>query len=159
MAHYPKAALDAATQHKIDTVIAYVLHPGYQALDDGYGVMRAGPRRYYAIGWSAHLPGYSDRAAMRDGHAKSLIQRLEVMAHFPDARRHRWFRESLAHLESFRAEDGTYRFPSRYLKESPSGYWVTGAYMRLEENRRRRVSLTLDSTFRMMVLKRLQVSG
>ena len=54
----PKTLLDEATQHKIDTVIAYILHPDYQALEDGYGVMRAGPRRYYSIGWSAHLPGY-----------------------------------------------------------------------------------------------------
>ena len=159
LAHYPRDILDSTARSKINAVIAYILHPDYQALDDGYGVMRAGPRRYFSMGWSVHLPGYDGFAAMSDGQAGFFVQRLEMMAHFPAARQHRWFQESMAHLESYRTEDGTYRFPSRYLREIPAGYWVTGAYMRLEENRRKRQSLTLDSTFRMMLLKRLQVAG
>jgi hypothetical protein len=41
------------------------------------------------------------------------------------------------------------------MPERQSGYWVQGAYMRLEENRRSRRSLELDSTFRMCAIKRL----
>ena len=129
-------------------MVAYILHPDYQALEDGYGVMRAGPRRYFSMGWSVHLPGY-DSFDFDDGRAGMFVQRLELMAHFPTVPSHCWFRESLAHLEGFRLDDGTYRFPSRYLRESSEGYWVSGAYMRLEENRRPREALTLDSTFRM----------
>ena len=154
LAHYPRTLLDAATQDKINTVITYILHPDYQALEDGYGVMRAGPRRYFSMGWSVHLPGY-DGFDFDDGRAGMFVQRLELMAHFPTAPDHRWFQESLAHLEGFRRDDGTYRFPSRYLKESSGGYWVSGYYMRLEENRRRRESLTLDSTFRMCEIRQL----
>ena len=77
------------------------------------------------------------------------------MAHFPIAVRSAWFRRSLDHLESFRTDEGAYRFPAAYLREQSSGYWVTGAYMRVEENRRRRVALTLDSTFRMCKIKQL----
>ncbi len=154
LAHYPPTLLDEVTQHKIDTVVAYILHPDYQALEDGYGVMRAGPRRYFSMGWSVHLPGY-DSFDFDDGRAGMFVQRLELMAHFPTVPSHRWFRESVAHLESFRQDDGTYRFPSRYLKESSGGYWVSGYYMRLEENRRRREALTLDSTFRMCEIRDL----
>jgi hypothetical protein len=75
------------------------------------------------------------------------------MAHFPVAVLSDWFQRSLAHLESFGTEEGTYRFPAGYLRERPNGYWVTGAYTRLEENRRRWISLTLDSTFRMCKIK------
>ena len=84
-----------------------------------------------------------------------MVQPLELMAHFPTATRHAWFGNSLSHLESFRQDDGTYRFPARYLKEASGGYWVSGAYMRLEQNRRRRDSLTLESTFRMCKIKQL----
>ncbi|MCJ7552013.1 MAG: hypothetical protein MUQ30_20270 [Anaerolineae bacterium] len=154
LAHFPSALLDAAAQHKIDTVAAYVLHPDYQALEDGYGVMRAAPRRYFSMGWSIHLPGY-DGFDFDNGQAGMLVQRLELMAHFPVARRSQWFRRTLDHLESCRTETGTYRFPASYLREQAGGYWVTGAYMRLEVNRRNRLSLEIESTFRMCKIKRL----
>ena len=64
----------------------YVLDPAYQALDDGYGVMRDGPRRYWSIGWSVHLPGYGGFEAMSDGRAKYFVQRVEMMARFPITR-------------------------------------------------------------------------
>jgi hypothetical protein len=156
LAHYPEDMLDESTQHKIDVVVAYILHPDYQALEDGYGVMRAGPRRYFSMGWSVHLPGY-DGFDLDDWRAGMLVQRVELMAHFPAAATHRWFRESVAHLEGFRTDEGTYRFPARHLQESPGGYWVSGAYMRLEENRRARQSLTLDSTFRMLCIRKLML--
>jgi hypothetical protein len=149
MAHYQKHT-DETTQHKIDTIITYILHPEYQKLCEGYGIMRSGPRRYYSMGWSAHLPGYTDIDTMSNGQANRFVQRLELLAHFLVAHQHRWFQESVAHLESFRTQEGTYRFPAHYLRESPAGYWVTGAYMRLEENRRVRISLNLDSTFRLL---------
>jgi hypothetical protein len=83
------------------------------------------------------------------------VQRLELMAHLYTARRSQWFRDCVQHLQSFQTDQGTYRFPSGYLREGSSGYWVSGAYMRLEENRRLRGSLDLDSTFRMALIDRL----
>ncbi len=152
LAHYPQAAMRQDVQQKMATVVAYILHPDYQNLHAGYGVMRAGPRRYFSIGWSVHLPGYHG-LEFDNGQAKMFVQRLALMAHFPTARQHPWFQNCVTHLESFRTDEGLYRFPARYLKESSSGYWVTGAYMRLEENRRARQSLNLDSTFRMLKIK------
>ncbi|HUT18793.1 MAG TPA: hypothetical protein VM366_06500, partial [Anaerolineae bacterium] len=118
-------------------------------------VMRAGPRRYYSIGWSVHLPGYGDADFERPIHAATFVQRVELMARFSVARQSAWFEQSLAHLEAYRTDRGTYRFPAAYLREQANGYWVSGAYMRLEDDRRRRQSLELDSTFRMLKVKRL----
>jgi hypothetical protein len=159
LAHFPESLADAETRGQIETVVAYVLHPDYQALHEGYGVMRAGPRRYYSMGWSVHLPGYHGLAFSRAIHAHMYVQRLELMAHFPVARQSRWFKHSLQHLEGYRTQQGTYRFPARYLREQASGYWVQGAYMRLEENRRSRQSLELDSTFRMCKIVELCKEG
>jgi hypothetical protein len=154
LAHFPRHLATETDLGKIDAVVGYILHPDYQALEDGYGVMRIGPRRYFSMGWSAHLPGYGG-FGFDDGQAGMFVQRLELMAHFPTAIGHRWFQEGLAHLEGHRTDGGTYRFPGRYLKESPGGYWVSGTYMRLEENRRTPQALALDSTFRMCVIRSL----
>ena len=154
LAYWPPSLKDAEIQNQIDTIVAYVLHPAYQAFDDGYGVMRDCPRRYYSIGWSVHLPGYGGFDSIPDGRARYFVQRVDMMARFPHAHNYPWFRESLAHLEGFRHTDGTYRFPGRYLRELQQGYWVTGAYTRLEENRRMRTSLTIESTFHMLSILR-----
>jgi hypothetical protein len=153
LAHYPAALAGDETARRIEAVIAYLLHPDYQALVDGYGYMRTGPSRYYSIGWSIHLPGYDGFDFDGPTAAGTFVQRIELMAHFPIAVQSAWFEHSLDHLESFRTDEGTYRFPAAYLREQSSGYWVTGAYMRLEDRRRRRVALTLDSTFRMCKIK------
>lgn len=155
LAHFPASLMTAETQSRIEAVVAYILHPHYQALHEGYGYMRTGPRRYYSMGWSVHLPGYDGFEFARSGHAARLVQRLELMAHFPVARRSQWFARTLGHLEGYRTERGTYRFPASYLREQVGGYWVDGAYMRLEVDRRKRLSLEIESTFRMCKIKRL----
>ena len=83
-----------------------------------------------------------------------VVQRMELMAHFPAARETRAFQDCLAHLEAHRTDRGTYLFPRDYLREQQSGYWVTGAYMALEDNRRSPHAIELESTFRMLTIKR-----
>jgi hypothetical protein len=152
LAHWPTEWLDARTMEKIDSVVRYVLHPDYQALPEGYGTMRAGKRRYYAIGWSVRLPGYF-ALRVSDYASRYFLQRLELMAHFEEARKHPWFASCLRHLEGFRTPVGTYLFPRPYLQELRQGYWVHGAYMGLEENRRPNRAMELESTFRMLNLR------
>lgn len=151
---FPVDLIDAAVKKKIDAVIRYVLAPEYQALAPGYGLLRAGKRTYYAIGWSVDLPGYRGFEP-HVLHAGSLVARIELMAHFPIAREHSWFRNGVEHLESFRTEKGTYLFPRQYLQEAPDRYWVSGAHMGLEEDRRLPRTLEIESTFRMLQINRL----
>ena len=146
LAHYPPELVDADVQRRIDAVVAYILHPAYQALEDGYGIMRHGPSRYFCIGWSAHLHRYAG-PDVADRREATYVQRLALLARFVAARKHPYMRESLDHLEGYATEEGTYRFPSGYLRERPGGYWVTGAAMGLEADRRRRIVRTIESTF------------
>ena len=151
LAHYPVHLRSEDIQQKIDAVIEYVLHPNYQAFPEGYGLMRAGKRRYYAIGWSVHLPRYPK--AVQKISENLLIQRLVLMSNFRAARKHSWFRENIAWLENYRTDQGTYIFPRPNLQERPNGYWVTGAYMGLEENRRIKIAIELESTFWMLKIR------
>jgi hypothetical protein len=132
-------------REQINAVAAYILLPDYQQIEPGYGIMRAGPRRYYSIGWDCLLPGYG--ALNPTDLNGSFIQRLVLMSTFPAARAHPWFHNALAHLQQFATSRGTWIFPRAYLPEKSAGYWVGGAYMGLEENRRAERAIELESTF------------
>jgi hypothetical protein len=151
LANVPDWLKTAETQAKIDSVISYVLDPAYQALPEGYGIIQADKRKYYAMGWSAHLPGY-DRMAEDHPWAERFVKRLVLMSNFAAAREHRWFKSGVRFLARFRTGPGTHLFPRALLPEKPNSYWVSGACMGLEENRRRKLALALESTFWMMMI-------
>lgn len=151
---FPTGPGGATVNRKINSIIRYVMAPEYQSLAPGYGLLQAGPRKYYAIGWKVDLPGYHGFGQDTRG-LESLVARVELMAHFAAARSHAWFRNAVRHLEGFRTEEGTYRFPRQYLQESRDTYWVTGGHMGLEENRRHPRALEVESTFRMLRIRRL----
>jgi hypothetical protein len=156
LANYPPDMLTDSVQQQINTVIDYILQPNYQRLPNGYGLALFEPRRYWVIGWSAHLPGFFDFDL--DSHGQqSLVRHMLLMAHFPTARTHEWFHKALDHLETFKTEQGTYSLPRSYLTENTSGYWITGNYMGLEPNRRTPEAIELESTFWMLKLK--QITG
>ncbi|MFC1921240.1 hypothetical protein ACFLYQ_05925 [Chloroflexota bacterium] len=145
---------------KATTIFKYVLNDQYQKLHPGYGILRTKNGRYYAIGWAVWLPGsFGDPSyETRRGWSSlrilgAFIQRLILMGQFSAAIRHPWFVNSMNHLQGLKTENGTYLFPRSYLPEKPIGYWVTGARMALEENRRKGLALVLESTFWMMKLQ------
>ncbi len=160
LAHWPADMLDSESAGLIDDIVAYILDPRFQALPVGYGYAWIKERRAcYSWGWSPHLPGFNGFDFHHPDRVGELVQRLELMAHFPAARQSRWFQGALHHLEQFRTDHGTYRFPGGYLRELPDGYYVTGALMGLGENRRSQNGLEIESTFRMIKILGLMGMG
>jgi hypothetical protein len=154
-AHLPAGFLDETGNRKVDELIRYILDPRFQALHEGYGYAWIKERRTcYSWGWSPHLPGYNGLDFDRPYHTGNLVQRLELMAHFPAAHGSAWFRRCLDHLEEFRTPQGTYLFPGNYLRES-EGYYVSGYHMGLGENRHKKTGLEIESTFRMLKIRSL----
>ena len=149
LANLPDRLVGENGQQKIDTIVDYVLHSDYQALPEGYGIMVGGLRKYYAVGWSVHLPGYSGEPEA-PFMQRAYLHRLVLMSHFRPARNHRWLREGVAFFDQFRTDEGRYRIPRQYLAEERNGCWVFGSYMGLEENRRTKIALELESTFWML---------
>ena len=76
------------------------------------------------------------------------LLRLGLFARSETARGHPWFKRTLGGLEGYRGNDGLYSFPREMMPEKGSGYWVSGRRMGLEENRRPRRAMALESTFR-----------
>lgn len=155
LAYMPRYHRREEIEQAESAIINYVMMDEYQRLPEGYGIMYHPPtQKYYAHGWDVYLPGWFGFQFKRGIHEGSFLQRLELFSNFKQARTRKWFQNAVAYLENFRTEAGTYRFPAKFLKEGNSGYYVTGNYLRLEENRRRRIALDLDSTFRMELIKK-----
>ncbi|MFW9846252.1 MAG: hypothetical protein ACFFD6_05870 [Candidatus Thorarchaeota archaeon] len=135
-----------------EEVVAMILTPDYQSLQPNYGRMRIGDR-FYKIGWNIHLPGFFSEPS--ESEMSKLLLTMEMMAPFKSAQESDWFKQMMALLESYETDDGTYIFPRAWMPEDRSGYWVNGAYMALEDNRKKSVATECESTFRMLKIKHL----
>jgi hypothetical protein len=150
LASFPAELRNPETTRQIDDILMYIQDPRFQAFPDGFGYAWIKEQHTcYSWGWSPHLPGFNGFEFLPSYYAGMLVQRLELMGRFPQVHRSLWYHEALAHLEKYRTDQGRYCFPAGYLRELPSGYYVTGAYMGLGENRRKPLGLEIESTFRM----------
>ncbi|NHJ12056.1 MAG: hypothetical protein EAX95_00160 [Candidatus Thorarchaeota archaeon] len=152
IAHSRTILHDPALRHKAEAVVSMIFSPEYQDLSIGYGTMKH-QGRSYVIGWSVCLPGYNAQPSS-SSMAKVLLY-LQAFAQFKKAQESNWFAEMMKLLEACSTEFDTYRFPKEWLPEKKSGYWVNGAYMALEDDRRKASAIECESTFRMFKLKHL----
>jgi hypothetical protein len=153
LAYLPRDLQSRDLRQRISAIINYILDERFQSLPSGYGLLfyRAN-RRYYGCGWSPRLPGLRDFENELD--QATLVLYADLMSHFAEARESDWFRACMDHLEAFRTDTGTYCFPKTYLQEKRDQGFVFGASMGLGENRQRKDALQIESTFRMLLIKK-----
>jgi len=141
---YDSVSIDV--QEKIDNIIDYVISPGYDVVADGYGILVAPKRRYYAMGWDCKKP-FNDK----QDYSYRNLHRLLLYSKFPTAAKSLWFQNAVGFLTQFRTDAGTYIFPKEYLPEVDSN-WILGSRMSLGENRRKKNWIEIESTFYMQSL-------
>ncbi|MBY8998573.1 MAG: hypothetical protein KGD60_12660 [Candidatus Thorarchaeota archaeon] len=149
--HLDIVLAEKESREKAEKILGMVLTPEYQNLPWSYGVAKYG-KRYYVLGWAVHLPGYSKPPEGRM-FAEMLVV-LDVLAPFACVRKSPWFLNSMKYLEEFRTDDGTYSFPRAWLPEKKRGYWVGGEYMAFDERKGRKNAIEVESTFRMVNIKK-----
>jgi len=128
--HSPMLMEDAQLRGKVEAVVDLVLRPEYQRLHVGYGVMRHSSGRYYVMGWGVHLPGYFGSEVEAEDSGRLLLL-LSVLSRSQVARKHPWFKKSVALLNRYKTGEGLVCFPREFLPEKRFGYWVGGARMGL----------------------------
>lgn len=147
MAHWNHGTEDE--RNKISDIIKYVSGPEFQSTPGGY-IWDRKKNRCYSAG----------RVCLACLNPERLVLFTELFARFKETHDCDWFKDALGKLESCRTERGTYIFPTDYLKEKRNSYYIyQGAHMGLGENRRQRNWCELESTFRMLNIKRLMKSG
>lgn len=134
---------------KIDTIMQYILDNAYGKIDDGYGLLVTGPRRYLAMGWDAKLP-----VIHKSELTSRMLHRLELMSNFDVAVNHQWFKQVYTICESYKDEDGMYLFPKECMAENESN-WVYGNHMSYGENRRKKVHYYWNRLLKCFVLIRI----
>jgi hypothetical protein len=146
LAYLPKD--DPLKGKKVESIVTYLLDPAFQGTPGGY-IWNPQLHRPYAAGrvFLACLPTHRE--------PEKLVLFLEMMAQFDCRRASDWFCDGMTHLETFRTESGTYLFPQEYLSEKSSYYLYSGMHMGLGEWPRQQRGLELESTFRMLRLKKL----
>jgi uncharacterized protein YeaO (DUF488 family) len=136
---------------KAEQILEMVLTPDYQSLPWSYGIAKYG-KRFYVLGWAVHLPGYSKAPEGREFAEMLLV--LDALAPFTCIRKSPWFQSSMKYLEEYRTDDGTYSFPMAWLPEKQRGYWVGGEYMAFDERRGRPNAIEVESTFRVLSIRK-----
>lgn len=153
---YPYA--DRPAKHKMDMIINWILAAEHQHFLYNYGYIRCPDGRGKSVGHKVDLPGYFGFDTP-DFDPRALVLRCWQMAHFPEARAHTWYRNSMRYLMNYATERGTYIFPTRYLIEAKDrGYWIGGERMGLGENRRNPGWCEVESTFWMFAIQHLTES-
>jgi len=137
-----------ALKIKIDNIVAYILSSEYDIVEPMYGILAAEHRKYYAMGWDCKKP-------FNDGQNYTYpnLHRLLLYAEFPTVVKSNWFQNAVGYLTQYKTANGTYVFPSEYLREADSN-WVLGSRMSLAENRRKKQYAEIESTFYMLKLLR-----
>jgi hypothetical protein len=142
ISHWP--AKNALIKNKIERILAYIYDQRFQDFAGGY-LWNRKLNRCYAAGRGYH-------AVLTPEH---LIIFMELAAKSKVACKSKWFIKQLSKLESYKIENGKYSFPTDLLKEKQSSYIGQGGHMGLGENRRERKWKEIESTFRMLNIKRL----
>ena len=153
LAYLPKSFIDNDLKNKIDKIIEYVLDERFQALPEGYGlVFYKKNRTYYGMGWKPELPCLHNFDS--EYEKGMLVLYMELMANFQVARKSSWFNNCLDYLQQFQTSNGTYCFPSSFLKDVKNNGYVGGMSMGLGENRKLTNAYEIESTFRMLLIKK-----
>jgi hypothetical protein len=128
---------------KMETITAYLSDRRFQTTIGGYGWNKSHGRCYAA-----------GRAFLACAEQSRLTLFLELGARFSSVRQSAWFRKGLALLESCRTPLGRYCFPPELMMEKAGSFIYGGCHMGLGENRRKAQALELESTFRMLYIRK-----
>ncbi len=151
---------DEIISAKVDDVIRYIADDRYhREINDGYGILIEGKRRYLSMGWDAKFPGWDNVEAFLGGRQPfRLLYFAQHISNYPPAVKTHWFEAVRRQLETYRTERDTYLFPASWLPER-SGYAVGGVHMSFGD-RRKKNWREIESTFYMALLeKNVMVSG
>lgn len=145
---------DAEVNRKIDTVLAYITCDEFhEKIIEGYGILVAGKRTYHGMGWDPKYPGWFDVLEyFRNGNIPKLLFFADIISHYPQARKTKWFADLLAQLDAYRTGADTHEFPKEWLPEK-TGYAALGHHMSYGENRRKQNWREIESTFYVQSLR------
>ncbi len=122
---------DKTYSQSINKIIKSLMQDSYQKeVVKGYGYSYfINKKRVYACGWSCHI---SDDLQETNFESNTILPRLILYSNFDEAKKTKRFKNAQKLLHNVYVANNN-MLPEKYLKESGSGYWVTGAFMSFRE--------------------------
>jgi hypothetical protein len=149
-----QAGMNTENEMKANAVLEYCYDERYQKeVMHNYGIMLSPNGNYYSMGWSVHIPGYRD-VLHNDIEMNKLLLLADAFSYFGISREFAIFKDLLDFLENYRKNDGFYCFPGKFIPRENQGYFVNGKNMGLGEDRKQRNAILIESTFRVLKLKK-----
>lgn len=149
-----QAGMTKENENKANKILQYCYDERYQkGIMYKYGILLAPSGQYYSMGWSVHLPGYG-QILNKSMEINKLLFWADLLSNFTVSKEFALFKNLLNFLENYRTKDGFYSFPKKFIPEEKRGYFVSGKYMRLGENRTQKETCLFESTFRVLKLKK-----
>ena len=144
---------------KVDAIIRYISTDEYHdSIDDNYGIIISGDRKYHAMGWDAKYPGWYDvKWYMENANAPKLLFFALCISNYKITHNTKWFSSLLEYLDTYKTRNGTYIFPADWLKEK-QGYAVQGNHLSFGENRRKKNWREIESTFYVSLLRQNMIN-
>ncbi len=103
---------------KINTIIENISTDDFHSkIADGYGILTAGEKHYFGMGWDPKYPGWFDVLKyMETGNVPRLLFFAQYISKYPPALKTTWFNDLLGILEAYGTDNGTYIFPADGLR-------------------------------------------
>jgi hypothetical protein len=149
-----RAGMTKENEIKANSILQYCYDERYQkTIMYKYGIVLAPSGQYYSMGWSVHLPGYGQKLD-KDIEINKLLLWADILSSFTVSRKFDLMRDLIDFLEKFKTTDGFFKFPRRFIPEEKNGYFISGKYMGLGEDRLQTDACLIESTFRVLKLKK-----
>jgi len=138
-AFYPKTS--DAVSNRIEHIIAYTLDDRFQRIPEEAYVYEKSKNRYYAAGSVYH-------ACLRE---ERKLLNIYLFSHFKSIATHEGLMNDIHALLQQKDHEGFFLFDKTLLKEKKDMCFIySGAHMGLGENRRKKHSRRIESTFWML---------
>ena len=137
--------LNIEYRKKIYSIISYIIDERYFNIEDGYGIL-SDKKNYWAMGWDSKLTDLS-----KEYQYNPLLLKLDLMSKFQVVQNSKWLADSIKFLNEFKSSNGLFYYPKNFLTEKNSS-WILGNHMSLGENRKLKNSLSIEGTFRTILI-------
>jgi hypothetical protein len=140
--------LNTQLQTKIDTIVNWLFDEQYEMIKRNYGYfyVPGGAYSTKAICFKFNIPNISENR-VNEEDIMYLLQRVYILSHFKICNYNDWFKKAIDYLKTFRNETGRYEFPRKMLTEKRDTYWIFSGHMGMGENRRKKPSNEIESTY------------
>ncbi len=149
-----QVGMTAENEAKAELILKYCFDERYQkGILNQYGILLTPAGQYYSMGWSVHMPGYG-QVLNKDAEINKLLLWADILSPFKASRELTLFKNLVEFLEDYKTKDGFYCFPRKFIPDEKRGYFVSGKYMGLNEERTKKEANLAESTFRALRLKK-----